>query len=194
MTNNSQAHVTLILQELVEGDATRMNELIPIIYEELHRRAKRQLQGERAEHTLNPTALVHEAYLKLVETKDAHFHNRTHFFALASQAMRRILVDYARARQSQKRGGDHQKITLVDHQLVQELPSDDIVALDDSLGRLSSLNERQARVVEYWFFGGLTHEEIAVVLNISLPSVRRDWRLARAWLSRELKQTVSAQS
>lgn len=183
-----------MLQQLAAGNQDKVNELMPLVYQELHDRAQRQLYGERADHTINPTALVHEAYLKLVQQEDLQINHRTHFFAIAAQAMRRILVDYARSQKSQKRGGANQKVTLVDDQMVQELPSDDLLALNESLDRLQKLNERQSRVIEYWFFGGLKHEEIAQMLNISLPSVRRDWRLARAWLSRELKQTTLSSS
>ncbi len=180
--------ITLLLQEISAGNRTKVNQLIPLLYDELYNLASRQLYGERAGHTLNPTALIHEAYFKLIHQEQAKVNDRYHFFALAAQAMRRISVDYARSKNSQKRGGEKIPLTFVKENIMQEIRSDDLLALDESLQRLRNLNERQSLVVEYWFFCGLTHEEIAEVLGISLPSVRRDWRLARAWLSRELKR------
>ncbi|MEJ2054708.1 MAG: sigma-70 family RNA polymerase sigma factor [Calditrichaceae bacterium] len=182
--------ITRILQEISRGNRTRINQLIPMVYDELHNIAKKQMYGEKQLETINPTALAHEAYLKLVNQNDIHWNDRCHFFAIAARSMRRIIIDYARAKKSYKRGGN--KITLVfaEEELIQEIPADEMLALDEALDRLGELNERQHKVIEYWFFGGLTHQEIAEVLGISVPSVRRDWRLARAWLSRELNSAA----
>ena len=166
----SKDNITQLLAELTGGNNAAVDALMPLVYDELHQVAHMHLRKERRNHTLNATALVHEAYFKLVDQTKVNWQNRAHFFAIASQAMRRILINYALQRKAQKRGGDDVKITFVD--------------------RLKLINERQSKIIEYWFFVGLTHEEIAEVLGISVPTVRRDWRLARAWLSRELKKTV----
>jgi RNA polymerase sigma factor (TIGR02999 family) len=193
LQNESQAdvrsEVTLILNDIAEGDSSKINKLIPLVYNELNKIARRQLYGERPGCTFNPTALAHEAYIKLVNQENLQFNNRAHFFALASQAMRRILVDYARAKKAQKRGGENEVITFIEDQMMQEMLPDDVLALNEALENLKKINERQSRMIQYWFFGGLNHSEIAEVLNISVPSVRRDWRFARAWLSRELKNS-----
>jgi RNA polymerase sigma factor (TIGR02999 family) len=161
---------------------------MPLVYDELRRIAQRSLRGERRSHTLSATALVHEAYLKLVDQTRVTWQNRAHFYAVAAQAMRRILVNYAEARKAQKRGGGQGLVTFDDELMGTETRAEELVQLDEALTRLKSLSERQASVVEYHFFGGLTHEEIAEVLGVSLPTVRRDWRLAKAWLTRELEK------
>ena len=178
--------VTKILQEVSQGNRTRINQLVPLVYDELYGMAQNQLYGERAAHTLNATALAHEAYLKMVDADQISWQDRCHFYALAAQSMRRILIDYARSRNAQKRSGEKITLTLVEDEISKEMPAEEILELHEALKKLSRLNERQGMVIEYWFFGGLTHQEIARVLNISVPSVRRDWRLARAWLSREM--------
>ena len=142
---------------------------------------------ERRGHTLNATALVHEAYLKLVDQRDPNWQNRAHFFAIAAKAMRRILINYAEKRRAEKRGGGNPIVTFNEEAVVRESRADDLLALEEALQRLEKLNERQSKVVEYRFFGGLTQEEIAEVLEVSVPTVRLDWRLARAWLSREMQ-------
>ncbi len=133
---------------------------------------------------------MHEAYLKLVDQNRVNWQNRAHFFAIAAQSMRRVLINYAHKRKAQKRGGGQVIVTFVEESVPRETRAEELLALDEALSRLAKMNERQSKVVEYWFFGGLTHEEIAEVLGVSLPTVRRDWRLARAWLSRELHQSL----
>ncbi|KAA3615377.1 MAG: RNA polymerase subunit sigma-70 [Calditrichaeota bacterium] len=185
--DKTKSAITLLLRDVAAGNKTKVNELIPLVYDELYRLAERQLYSERAGHTLNPTALTHEAYLKLINQQQVDVNDRNHFYAVAAQAMRRILIDYARSKHSKKRGVEKIALTFVKENAVQEIPSEELLALDESLQRLSQHNERQGKVIEYWFFGGLKHHEIAETLGVSLPSVRRDWRLARAWLSREMK-------
>jgi RNA polymerase sigma factor (TIGR02999 family) len=178
--------VTLLLAELTGGNRKVVDALLPLVYDELHRIAGGQLRGERPEHTLNATALVHEAYLKLVDQSRVTWQNRAHFLGVAAQAMRRILINYAEQRRAQKRGGDRVATTFDDELFPREARADELLDLDEALTRLKAINERQAAVVEYRFFGGLTEEEIAAVLKVSAPTVQRDWRLARAWLSSEL--------
>ena len=182
----SQQEITQLLVDLREGDEQALDHLMPLVYEELQKMAHYHLQRERADHTLNTTALVHEAYLKLVDQRRVQWQNRGHFFALASMAMRRILVNYARKRGRQKRGGDAIKLSLDDVFVMSDERADEIVALDEALENLSSINERAARVVECRFFGGLTIDETGVALDISPMTVKRDWRLAKTWLRREL--------
>ncbi len=184
-----QKEITRLLSEISDGNREVVNQLMPLIYDGLQQIAHRQLYGERPGHTLNTTALVHEAYLKLVNQKNVNWQNRAHFFAIASQAMRRILINYANQRNAQKRGGGAMVATFDEAAFGAEWRSERLLDLDEALTRLSSLNERQANVVEYRFFGGLTHEEIAETLGVSIPTVRLDWRLARAWLSKELRDT-----
>lgn len=178
--------ITVLLHELSEGNRGVVDALMPLVYDELHAMAERQMRGERANHTLNSTALVHEAYMKLVDQTRVTWQNRAHFFAIAAQSMRRILINYAQARRAQKRGGGQILATFDEEQVVRETRAEELIALDEALERLKELNERQCKVVEFRFFAGLTQEEIAEVLDVSVPTVRRDWRLARAWLSREL--------
>ena len=186
--------VTQLLAELQDGRPDAASQLIPLVYDELHRLARRQMRGERPDHTLQATALVHEAYLRLVNQPQRTWQNRAHFIALAAQIMRRILVDYARARLTSKRGSGPQKVPLEQHPLIREEQSEALVSLDEALERLAQLDERQSRVVELRFFGGLTVEETAEVLSISSKTVKRDWTLARAWLHREVSRTRADQS
>jgi RNA polymerase sigma factor (TIGR02999 family) len=179
--------ITRLLAELSGGNSEVVNALLPLIYSELHGMAENQLRRERRDHTLNATALVHEAYLKLVDQSRVTWQNRAHFLGVASQAMRRILINYAQQRKAQKRGGDMIATTFDDDLLPRETRAEQLIDLDEALNRLKELDARQAQVVEYRFFGGLTHEEIAEVLGISVPTVQRDWRVARAWLSKDLK-------
>lgn len=179
--------ISRLLAELTGGNQDVVNALLPLIYDELHGMAENQLRRERKDHTLNATALVHEAYLKLVDQSRVSWQNRAHFLGVASQAMRRILINYAEQRRARKRGGDLVATTFDDDLVPRETRADQLLDLDEALTRLKALSERQAAVVEYRFFGGLTHEEIAEVVGVSVPTVRRDWRLARAWLSQELK-------
>jgi RNA polymerase sigma factor (TIGR02999 family) len=182
--------ITQLLSELTNGNRQIVDSLMPLVYKELHQLAHLNLRSERKDHTLNATALVHEAYFKLIDQTRVTWQNRAHFFAIAAQAMRRILINYAEQRKAEKRGGGGVFVTFVDDQMKRDTEPEELIALDEALEKLSKLNERQSKVIEYWFFVGLKHEEIAEVLGVSVPSVRRDWRLARAWLSRELNTTV----
>jgi len=180
--------VTFLLRQVARGDSEAASQLIPLVYDELHRVAERHLRLERPNHTLQPTALVHEAYLKLVAQRDANWQNKTHFFAVASQVMRRILVDYARGRLRSKRGGNQTKLPLDDALAISTERCDELLALDEALERLAKFDERQCRVVELRFFGGLTVEETATVLGISPKTVKREWSMAKAWLYGEMKE------
>ena len=179
--------VTSLLRKLVDGDQQAAGELIPVVYEELHRLAVGHLRRERRDHTLQPTALVHEAYIKLVAQRDADWQGRNHFFAVASRLMRRILVDYARRHLRAKRGGGQARVSLEGVALVSPDRPDKLLAIDESLGRLEKLDERQARIVELRYFGGLSIEETAQILAVSPTTVRREWTSAKAWLYGELK-------
>jgi RNA polymerase sigma factor (TIGR02999 family) len=187
MTDPRPEDVTRLLGQLQGGNRTVVDSLLPLVYDHLHAVARRQLRGERANHTLNATALVHEAYLKLVDQRNANWQNRAHFLAIAAQAMRRILINYAQRRLTEKRGGGEPLVTFEEELVGKESRAEELLHLDQCLDRLRALSERQARGVEYRFFGGLTQEEIAEVLGVSVQTVRLDWRMARAWLSRELK-------
>jgi RNA polymerase sigma-70 factor, ECF subfamily len=180
--------VTLLLKQVANGNQDAAAKLIPLVYEELHRVAEHRLRLERRDHTLQPTALVHEAYLKLVAQRDANWQSRAHFFAVASHLMRRILVDYARGRLRAKRGGKQAKLPLDKVFVISKDRCDELLALDESLERLAKLDARQSRVVELRFFGGLTVEEAAKVMDVSPKTVKRDWSIAKAWLYGELKE------
>lgn len=185
---DSKHEITLLLQDISAGNKTKVDRLMPIVYGHLHEMARKQMQNERAGHTLSPTSLVHEAYMKLVNQNIANFKNRSHFFAISSIAMRRILINHANKRLALKRGGNDPVVTFNEAFMSKESDAEDILMLDRALDKLKKLSERQSQVVEYKFFGGLEFDEIAEVLHVSLPTVRRDWRLARAWLIRELKE------
>ncbi len=178
--------VTALLLELSGGRREALDDLLPLVYDELRRLAHRHLGGERVGHTLNTTALVHEAYVKLVDVQRVEWQDRGHFLAMASRAMRRILVDYARARNRAKRGGGAERVPLDQAIQISDEQAEDLIALDDALSRLEALNERQCRGIEYRFFGGMTLEEVADALGVSHGTAKRDWTLARAWLNREL--------
>ncbi len=184
--STASAHdVTRLLSALQDGQTGAADQLVPLVYAELHDLAVHYMRGERADHTLQPTALVHEAYMRLVDQRNASWKNRSHFFGIAAQAMRRILVDHARRKRATKReGGD--RVTL--DESVAEAPqrSVDLIALDDALLKLAALDPRQARVVELRFFGGLDIEQTAESLGISPATVKRDWTFARAFLQREM--------
>ncbi|MCZ6794168.1 MAG: sigma-70 family RNA polymerase sigma factor [Planctomycetota bacterium] len=179
---HSKGTVTRLLRKVSEGQSGALDELLPIVYSELRRRAEGQMHRERRGHTLQPTALVHEAYLRLIGQEGADWKDRNHFYAVASQAMRRVLVDHARARQAQKRGGDLRRVPLVDHVLETGREEIDLVELDDALKELESYGERLARVVEMRFFGGLSVEQVAGVLQVDSRTVERDWRTAKTIL------------
>ncbi|MCU0237945.1 MAG: sigma-70 family RNA polymerase sigma factor [Pyrinomonadaceae bacterium] len=178
--------ITQLLNELNLGNKLAFDQLMPLVYDELRLIAKRFMSRQKTDHTLQTTELIHEAYLKLAEKNENSWQNRSHFFGVAAQAMRHILVDYARAKQSQKRGGVQFQITLEDNALVSNDNSSQILALNEALENLSKLDQRKVKVVEMKFFGGLTMEEIAEVLSISPETAKRDWKFARTWLLREL--------
>jgi RNA polymerase sigma factor (TIGR02999 family) len=182
----SQQRVTELLARWSDGDDAALAELTPLVYEELRRLAHRQMGAERSDHTLQTTALVNEAYLRLADQTSLHWQNRAHFFAVAARAMRRILVSYARSQRSQKRGGGALKVELDEAAIVSPEQSKAIVDLHEALGRLETLDSRKARVVELKYFGGLNHDEIAEVMKVSTVTVRRDWVFAKAWLHNEL--------
>lgn len=183
--------VTVILNSIRSGQRDGYGELIPIVYDELRRMAERFLASERVDHTLSPTALVHEAYVKLVNIDRLEWNGRSHFFAIAATAMRRLLVDHGKAHRAQKRGGGRQRVDLLDDVFGEEGPQVDVLALDDALERLEALDERQARVVELRFFGGLGTDEIAEHLEVSPRTVKNDWRMAKLWLLKELGDAES---
>lgn len=180
--------VTRLLKQVADGNNDAAAKLIPLVYEELHRVAKQRMRVERRDHTLQPTALVHEVYLKLVAQRDTNWHNRAHFFAVASQLMRRILVDYARGRLRAKRGGKQARVPMDKVFVISRGRCAELLALDESLERLGKLDHRQSRIVELRFFGGLSVEEAAKVLGVSSKTVKRDWSMAKAWLYGELKE------
>jgi len=177
-----------MLQEWSDGKDEILDQLMPLVYAELRHQAARYLRHERPDHTLQTTALIHEAYLKLVDQRNVKWESRRHFFAIASQAMRRILVDYARGRKRAKRGGDDIRLSLaVAEQLASNQTPVDLIALDEALTRLAEIDKQQSRVVELRFFSGLSLEETAAILNISRATVAREWNMARAWLRHELR-------
>ena len=186
MSAPSSKQITQLLVAWGDGDQSALEELTPLVYEELRRLAHHYMGRERPGHTLQTTALVNEAYIRLIDWKNVHWQNRAHFFAVSAQLMRRILVDFARSRGYAKRGGGALAVTLDEAALVSSEKGTDIVALDQALLSLADLDLRQSRVVELRFFGGLSIEETAEVLKVSPGTVRRDWSLARAWLHREL--------
>jgi len=186
MPSVSPQHVTQLLSDWSHGDDAALGELTLLVYEELRRLAHHHMDGQRPDHTLQTTALVNEAYLRLAGQTSPNFTNRSHFFAVAAQAMRQILVNYATASQSQKRGGGAIKVELDEAAIVSPEQSKAIVDLHEAIERLGALDSRKARVVELKYFGGLNHDEIAEVMKISSVTVRRDWVFAKAWLYDEL--------
>ncbi len=178
--------LTGLLRAWSGGDRAALDALVPLVYAELRAQARRHLWKERRNHTLQPTALVHETFLRLQSQRRAHWQNRRQFFAVAAQTMRRVLVDHARARIAAKRGAGRTLVPLEDAPAPARAPGVDVLALDQALSRLASLDARQAQVVEMRYFGGLSAEETAAALGVSLPTVKRDWALARAWLFRTL--------
>ncbi len=178
--------VTQLLLAWSEGDKQALDRLVPLVYDELRRLAQSYMRKERANHSLQTTALIHEAYLRLIDANQVQWRNRAHFFGVAARLMRRILVARARERGYQKRGGGAEQVSLDEAMMIDEGRDEDLVALDEALGALAQLDARKAQVVEMRFFGGLTEEEIAAALDVSPETVRRDWRLARSWLRRKL--------
>ena len=182
----SPHEVTLLLVAWSDGDEAAREQLVPLVYDELHRLAHQYMNRERPGHTLQTSALVNEAFLRLIDQKDVHWQSRAHFFGIAAQMMRRILVDYARGRRYAKRGGDARHISLNEVAIVSEERAAEVVALDDALTGLAAIDPRKSQMVELRFFGGLTIEETAEVLAVSPGTVMRDWTLAKAWLRREI--------
>ncbi len=185
MKSDSQ-QITQLLLAWGNGDERALEALMPLVYGELRRVAARQMRRQSPGHTLQTTALVNEAYLRLIDSSQVRWQNRAHFFAVSAQLMRRILVDFARERQNLKRGGGAERVSLDDALALAPERGADLLALDEALDRLAALNARQARVVELRYFGGLSEEETAEALRTSLRTVQRDWKLARLWLYREL--------
>jgi RNA polymerase sigma factor (TIGR02999 family) len=194
MTAPSAQNVTRLLQDWCQGKDAAMEELLPLVHQELRRLARRYMFGERPGHTLQTTALVNEAYLRLVNSRQVRWQNRAHFFAISAQLMRRILVDYARSRGYQKRGGGVPKVTLDEMLMGPQEKGHDLVALDDALKALAEVDPRKSKVVELRFFGGLSVEETAKLLKVSPDTVLRDWRLAKAWLSREMGKAATTKN
>lgn len=184
--NATSINVTALLAEWSKGNRAAFDTLMPFVYAELRRRAASYMRKENAGHTLQPTGLVHEAYLRMVDQNHADWQNRAHFMAVASQILRRILVDHARSKQRLKRGADPLRVTWIENLGAKEPPTFDLVVLDDAMEKLSKLDPQQAKIVELRFFGGLSIEETADSLKISPATVKRDWSMARAWLLREL--------
>jgi RNA polymerase sigma factor (TIGR02999 family) len=186
---SAEPRVTELLAAWSNGDESALNTMMPLVYDELHRMARRFMARQKAGHTLQPTALINEAFIKLVGNENKEWKDRAHFFGVAAQAMRHILVDYARSRSYAKRGGGAQRVDLDQALAVTQERTGDIVALDDALNELTKVDARKSQVVELRYFGGLTVDETAEVLKVSSVTVMRDWSLAKAWLYRELAKT-----
>ena len=186
MTSPISVRLTILLKAWARGDNHALDELMPLVYEELRRMARHYMSAEQAGHTLGATVLVHETVLRLIEGVAVDWNDRNHFFAVCARIMRRVLVDAARARAAEKRGGGAAPLSLSDVPEPADSPHLDLIALDEALETLAKFDARKAKVVELRFFGGLSVEEVADVLNVSPETVRRDWRLARAWMQREL--------
>ena len=180
--------VTGLLQAWGQGDEAALQRLVPLVYDQLHAAARRYMAGERPGRTLQTTALIHETYLRLVNVRQVKWQNRAHFFAICAQLMRRILVDFARSRGYQKRGGGAQRVDLDEILTLGSEPEQNLVALDEALQRLADMDQRKSRVVELRFFGGLDVKETAEVMKVSADTVMRDWKLAKVWLLRELSE------
>jgi RNA polymerase sigma factor (TIGR02999 family) len=185
----SDPEVTELLHAWSRGEAAALERLVPLVFDDLRRMARRHLRGERGGHTLEPTALVHEVYLKLMDQRSADWQNREQFFALASRIMRRVLLDYAKARGTAKRGKDVVKVPLEEALEVGQGQDVDLIDLGDALDRLGELDPRQRRIVELKFFYGFEHEEIAELLDLSVTTSKRDWKAAKLWLLRELSRS-----
>jgi len=188
MSPPSPLQLTQLLIAWSDGSREALDELFPLVYDELRRIARRHMRRERAGHTLQTTALVNDAYLRLIDQTQVRWQNRAHFFAIAAQMMRRILVDHARERAVEKRGGGARHVPLDDALVVSDAKAAELVALDDALKSLAEIDPRRAEVVELRYFGGLSNDEIAEVLNVHANTVTRDWNMARAWLYKELNK------
>lgn len=191
MTRPPQHEITQLLAEWRDGNQSALDELYPLVYDELHRLARRYMSRERKGHTLQTTALINEAYVRLVDQKNVHWANRSHFFAISAQIMRRILIDHARRHLYAKRGGGAQQVSLEEVAVITPNASRELVRLDEALKSLAEMDPRRSQVVELRYFGGLNNEEIAGVLNISANTVTRDWNMARAWLYQQLSETTA---
>ena len=189
-----ELNISQLLRELSHGQPDALDRLVPLVYEELRRIAHGQLRGERPGHTLNTTALVHETYLRLVKIDQVEWRDRAHFFAVAARVMRRILIDYARARRREKRGGDPVQVPLAEELELPVARADDLIALEAALTRLEAQSGRQCRVVECRCFAGMSVEETAAALGTSPATVKRDWAFSRAWLNRELGRDGDARA
>jgi RNA polymerase sigma factor (TIGR02999 family) len=187
MATPSRTDVTALLVDWGKGDKETLNKLMPLVYDELRRLASRHLRHERPGHTLQTTALVHEAYLSLVDQKNANWQNRVQFFAAAAQVMRHILVDYARSRRAFKRGGDYSRLSLNEAVLSSEEKDPDLLTLSEALDSLAAIDPQQSRVVELRVFGGLTVDETAEALGVSARTVKREWSMAKAWLHKRIR-------
>jgi RNA polymerase sigma factor (TIGR02999 family) len=183
-----QSNVTQLLVEVSNGNRQSLDELLPLVYNELRGLAESFMRRERVNHTLQPTALVHEAYLRLIDQRNVDWRNRAHFFSIAAETMRRILVNHAHANQAAKRGGSETRISVDEAMNFQGVQEIDMVLLDDALTRLASVDPQQSRIVELRFFGGLTVKEVAGVLELSTATVEREWRTAKAWLHAQISQ------
>lgn len=184
-------NITELLASYGRGDKESLDQLMPVVYDELRRQAARYLRREKAGHTLQTTALIHEAYVRLVDQRNMQWQNRAHFFGIAAQMMRRILVDHARSKKRAKRGGSDIRVSLGDAEVAAKDQELDVVALDEALERLALIDKQQSRVVELRFFSGLSVEETAEVMGISKSTVKRDWSVAKAWLHRELSGDIA---
>ena len=193
MTDKTPQHeITQLLAEWSDGNQSALDELYPLVYEELHKLARRYMSRERKGHTLQTTALINEAYVRLVDQRNVHWANRSHFFAISAQIMRRILIDHARRHAYAKRGGGAQQVSLEEVAIVAREQSSEILRLDEALKILAKMDPRRCHVVELRYFGGLSNEEIAGVLKVSENTVTRDWNLARAWLHQQLTGSAAS--
>jgi len=188
MGRASPLELSTLLRAWSSGDESALDRLVPLVYDELHRLAHRYMARERAGHTLQTTALLNEAYLRLIDADNVQWKDRAHFFAIAAKLMRRILVDFARTRGYQKRGGNLQRVSFDEALVIAHVPSEDLVKLDDALKALAEIDPRKAQVVELRYFGGLSVEETAEVLKVASITVIRDWNMAKLWLFKEMKQ------
>jgi len=184
---SSPSDITALLVDWSKGDKAALDKLFPLVERELHRLAHSYMRKESSDHTLQTTALVNEAYLRLVDQRNTRWQNRAHFFGIAAQIMRRILMNYARDRQRMKRGGGAIQVSLSETDVVSVTKVSELLALDEALDRLAAIDERKAKVVEFRYFGGLSVEETAEVLDVSAITVTRDWNMAKAWLAREIQ-------
>ena len=188
MTISGSQQITQLLLAWGKGDQSALDALVPLVYDELRKVAARRLRRQRSGHTLQTTALVNEAYLRLIDARRVNWQNRTHFLAMSARLMRRVLVDYARTKRADKRGGDVIRVTLSEATDRADDIAEDVIALNDALETLEKIDPRKGRIVEFRFFAGLTVEETAAVLDVSPQTVARDWTFAKAWLRRELKR------